>query len=74
MTRCQVGQLHASTGEKGIGCDKNRVWPFTRDGGESHIDLSGSTGIEDLDLQPDCARSRLHVFQSRLGPLLRQLG
>ncbi|MGB6997136.1 MAG: hypothetical protein WBD96_06210, partial [Pseudolabrys sp.] len=64
MTRCQVGQLHAPAGEKGIRGDKNRVWAFTRDRGESRIDFSSSADVTDLDSQSDCARSRLHLLQS----------
>jgi hypothetical protein len=67
MTRCQVGQLDAPAGKKGIRGDKNRVWAFTRDCGESRIDCSSSADVKDLDSQSDCARSQLHVLQCRLG-------
>ena len=47
--------------------DEKRVGSLVHEGGESHTDLPASAGVKDLNFQPDCASSRLHVSQRGVG-------
>ena len=66
MARRQGGKLHPPAGEKGVGADEKRVGPLAHKRREGHIDLAAGAGVEDLDLQPHGASSRLHVSQRGL--------
>jgi len=62
-----LGQLNAPSVEEGAGADEEGVGPLAPKIFEGRIDLPTGVGIQDLDLQPHGARSRLQVSQCRLG-------
>ena len=67
MARRQVDQLDAPAVEQGTGADEKRVGSLAHKRCEGRVDLAAGAGVEDLDLQPHGARSRLHVSQCGLG-------
>ena len=64
--------MDSPAGEKGAGADEKRVGPLAPKRRERRIDLAAGAGVEDLDLQPHGASSRLHVSQRGLG--IRSIG
>ena len=72
VARRQLDQLDTPAGEEGVGADEEGVGPLAHKSCEGRIDLAAGAGVEDLDLQPDGARSRFHVSQRGLG--IRSIG
>ena len=67
MSRCQHRELNAPGIEEAVGADEQRVGALARERGESGLDLVAGAGIEDLNLQRESVRGRLHVLQRGLG-------
>ena len=61
ITRRRRRKLHAPAGEESIGGDQQRIGLAAQHGDERYLDLATGTGVEELDLQPDCARSLRQV-------------
>ena len=59
MARRQVDQLDTPVGEERTGADEERIGPLAHQGCEGRIDLAAAADVENLDLQPDGASSRL---------------
>jgi hypothetical protein len=67
MERRQLGQLDAPAAQEGIAGNEEGVGPLTCKSCESRIDLADGADVEDLKLQPESARGRLHVSHRGLG-------
>src|SRR5262249_50077719 len=67
MARRQVDQLNPTAIEEGVATEKKRFGPLVYKSCESRIDLAAGAGVENPDLQPHRAGSRLNVFQRGLG-------
>ena len=63
----KLDQLDTPAGKVGATCAEEGVGPLAHNGREGRIDLVAGVGVEHLDLQPDSARSRFHIFQCGLG-------
>src|SRR5262249_57350625 len=61
VVRRQLRQLDTPAAQEGIAGDEEGVGPLAYKSCEGRIDLADSADVEDLDLQPEKARSRLHV-------------
>ena len=47
--------------KEGAGADEEGVGPLAHKRRKGRLDLAAGAGVENLDLQPDGVRSRLHV-------------
>ena len=63
MTRRQIDQLNTSADEEAVATNEEGIGPLASKGCEGCIDLAAGAGVEDLDLQPHGASSRVHVSQ-----------
>ena len=61
MARRQRDELFAPAVEEWIGADDERAGPLLRQGREGGVDLAFGAGVQDMKLQPERARRRLHV-------------
>ena len=65
--RRQVSELHPPAVEERVGDYEDGIQPFAHQGSEGCVDLGNGAGVDDMDLQPDRARRRIHFFQVGLG-------
>src|SRR5262249_8001253 len=59
---CQLGQLDPSTVQERGDPDEDGIGALATNSFEGGIDLRTAVGVEDLDLQPNGASRRLHLF------------
>src|SRR5215467_10261328 len=62
-----MGQLNTSAIQKRADPDKDGIGSFATHRFECGIDLGAGISVEDLDLQPQGASSRVHILQLSLG-------
>jgi hypothetical protein len=67
MTDRQHGQLHAPAIEESITGHYQRIGSLAHEACIGGIDLADGSGIEHLNLQPQCGGSRPHISRRGLG-------
>ena len=63
----QCDELLTTTGEKGIGTDKERSWPELREGRESRVNLALGTRAKEVQLLPQRSGCLPHLPRLELG-------
>jgi hypothetical protein len=66
VARRQLDYLDAPVSEKRIAAEEEGVGPLAHERREGRVNFLTGAGIENLDLQPECASSWFHVSQRGL--------
>src|SRR4029077_8761295 len=67
IAECQRAELFAPTDEEGVGADHKRSGPQLRKTRKHNIEVAFSTGMKDLEFEPERTSSRLSLFGRNLG-------